>query len=49
MEKLCVTQQIWVIVVESDLFIPLLPYRLLDALCFIMSTVVQLYPIISSI
>ena len=49
MEKLCVTQQIWVIVFESDLFIPLLPYRLLDTLCFIMSTVVQLYPINCSI
>lgn len=49
MEKLCVTQQIWVIVFESDLCIPLLPYRLLDALCFIMSAVVQLYPINCSI
>ena len=49
MEKLGVTQQIWVIVFESDLSIPLLPYRLLDALCFIMSAVVQLYPINCSI
>lgn len=44
-EKLCLTEQIRAAIIEVDPFIPLLPYRLLDALWFSMSAVVHLYSI----